>query len=252
MKPSAVLLLPVHRDDDSDISRDTLLSPLLPEQLKDAAIIGMPEDCRRSKEGATLADWCAALAAVRLLAGKEGVYTWRIPAGNLSWKAFGDMEEDVRDGFSRLLRMGVLMGSTYGSYLENALSQPNWIRDRMTGWYHTHFAQVKDMADTDRQPLPETVRALRLCAADCAAWLEAILDNLPPVLQWADALQSAAAEAQKRYEPVLDTAGQLAWMIDEAEQSGLAEENFVHRYDMEDSEAEAAMKLIDELRDKLS
>ena len=32
----------------------------------------------------------------------------------------------------------------------------------------------------------------------------------------------------------------------------MAEERFVHRYDMEDSEAEAAMKLIDEMRDKLT
>ena len=251
-KPSAVLLLPVHRDDDADISRDTLLSGRLPALLEDAALIGMPEDCRRSREGACLADWCAALAAVRLLAGRRGVYTWRVPAGNLSWQAFGDMEEDVREGFSRLLRMGVLMGSTYGTYLENALSQPSWIRDRMTGWYHTHFSDVRHLTDEERAPLPEAVKALRLCVADCAAWLVQVLDNLPPVLQWADALQAAAAEAQKQYEPVLETAGQLAWMLDEAEQSGMAEETFVHRYDMEDSEAEAAMKLIEELRDKLS
>lgn len=252
VKPSAVLLLPVYRDDDNSLAREALLSGRLGELLQNVSLIGLPEDCRRSRDGANLADWCAALSAISLLSGKTGAFTWRIPAGNLSWKAFGELGGSVKDSFTRLLRMGALMGNTYGSYLENALSQPNWIRDRMTGWYHTHFADVRNMTDEARQPLPGAVQALRLCCADCAAWIDGILENLPPVLQWADALKGAAEEAHKQYEPVLETAGQLAWMIDEAQQSGMAEERFVHRYDMEDSEAEAAMKLIEELRDKLS
>lgn len=155
------------------------------------------------------------------------------------------MEQEVQNGFSSLLRMGAMLGSTYGSYLTHAIAQPNWIRDKMTGWYRTHFAAVPQLPQSDRTAMAEAVTALETCIADCAAWLLSLLDELPLVLQWSQALDDAAQEASKHYEPVLDTAGQLAWMIDEAEQSGLADERIVHRYDMEDSEAEAAMKLIE-------
>lgn len=100
--------------------------------------------------------------------------------------------------------------------------------------------------------MADSVSAMSRCIGACAKWLLALLDELPPVLQWADAIEEAAAKAGVHYGPVLDTAGQLAWMIDEAEQSGMAEEHVVHRHDMSDSEAEAAMRTIDELRDKLS
>lgn len=141
-KPGAVLLLPVHRDDDAALYRGALETGRWRDRVGSTAMCGMPEDCRRSRGGVSLAHWCAALAAVRLLTGREGRFVWRIPAGNLSWAAFGDMEQDVRNGFTRLLKLGMMLGSTYGAYLTHALSQPNWIRDKMTGWYHTHFAAV--------------------------------------------------------------------------------------------------------------
>ena len=202
-RPSAVLTLPIYRDDSNDLARQALLEGRLDQLLDNVALIGLPEDCRRARDGANLADWCAALCAVRILAGKKGAFTWRVPAGNLSWQAFGDLEDEVRDGFTRLLRLGALMGTTYGTFLQNALTQPNWIRDRMTGWYHNHFGQVRHMEDAEREPLPQAVEALRLCCADCAAWLDSVLENLPPVLQWADALKDAADKTREAYEPVL-------------------------------------------------
>lgn len=90
-KPDAVLLLPVHRDDDAALCGRMLTSGDLEKLLGNAALLGMPEDCRHARDGVSLAYWCGALAALQLLKGREGRLLWRIPAGNLSWSAFGPM-----------------------------------------------------------------------------------------------------------------------------------------------------------------
>jgi len=252
VKPAAVLLLPAHRTDPQGDCREALLSGKLAELICDAALIGMPADCRRSTGGRHLCDWFAALAAVSLLTGRKGVYTWSIPAANMSWAAFGDQEARVRESFTALMRMAALTGMYYAVTIEHALANPNWLRDRVKGWYHTYFQEARRLDEADRKQLADEARSFRLSLLSLAGWMREILDTLPPVLQWSDALHKEAGKAREHYDEVLGTAGRLAWLIDEAEQSGLADEHFVHRYDMSDSEAEAAMKQIDVLRDTLS
>ena len=85
----AVLELPVCRKEDTSAARALLMSGQLNPLLTDICLVGMPEDCRSNTDGPNLADWMAAIAAVRLLEGMHGTVTWRVPAENLGWDAFG-------------------------------------------------------------------------------------------------------------------------------------------------------------------
>ena len=250
--PAAVLELPVHHGDDAGLCRDALLSGRL-EPLKDRLfLVGMPEDCRRSREGAHLADWLCCRAALRLLKGSRGAFTWRVPAENLHWAAFGNEASAMEESCAALLRLSALTVTATGPQLEAALESPNALRDRLHAWYHTYFSDVKQLSEEERLSWLEAARDFRELLQAWCGWMHQVLDNLPPLLRWADALESARQEASEHYEEVLTAAGRLAWQIFDAEKNGLAQETFVHRYDMADSEAEAAMKQIEELRDRLS
>lgn len=199
--------------------------------------MGMPEDCRRSGSGIHLTDWLSALATRSFVEGMHGSYSWRVPAENLSWEAFGDFGDAMKQRCNAMAKMAALLIGTYATPLEEALQEPNALRDRMTPWYRTYFADVKHMQDEERQRLLEGARAWKECLGSWCGWMYRVLDNLPPVLRWADELSRIRAEATEHYETVLTAAGQLAWLIYDAEKSGLAQESYVHRHSMEDSEA---------------
>ena len=248
----ATLLLPIAEEDNAALSRRALLSGKLETELKGLCLLGLPEDCRQAEDGgAHLADWLAASAVERQLAGQEGEFAWRVPADALRWSAFGDQAAPKRAAHESLMKMTCLLSAVYGETLENALRAPKRLRDRMTPWYSAHFGAVRKVDDAARERLAQDAHALRRLTSDYAQWMLQIQRSLPPMMRWADALREARRAAGEHYAAVLDAAGQLAWMEYEAEKSGLADEQIVHRHDMQDSEAEAALKQIADIKEKL-
>ena len=249
--PAAVLQLPVHRDEDVGLARSMLLSGRLEELLGDTCLLGMPEDCRRPGDGPHLADWLAAIMARELLEGKHGSFSWRVPAEDLRWEAFGEEADALRKDCTALARSAAMLLTAYGDPLEAALQDQASLK-KLSGWYKLFFSDVKHLEDEERRRLLEGLQAWRRSMESWCGWMYRLLDDLPPVLRWAEELSQVREEASEHYEQVLTAAGQLAFLLYDMEKSGMAQDTFIHRRDMEDNETEAALKQIESLRDRLS
>ena len=104
------------------------------------------------------------------------------------------------------------------------------------------------MSEPERADLARQLRTAMHLMADYAAWMQQVLAQLPPPMQWTKSLDDALTAAREHYLPIIEKAGQLAMLEHEAEAGGMANERFVHRHDLADSAAEAMMKQIAALR----
>lgn len=251
-KALASLLLPLWLGEKTELCKAALLSGSLERAFSSLCLTGLPEDCRLAGQGgAHLADWLAAVAAARMLGGLTGQYTWRIPAGAISWSLFGNEEETMCRRFDALMQTAILMHTQCGPRLLEVENNTGWLRDRMTPWYAAYFGDVRGMSQESRASLAQDVRALLRLLSGFGGWMHSMMLSLPAVCQWADALREGREAAEAHYAQVLEVAGHLAWMEYEAEKSGLKDERIVHRHDMSDNEGEAAMRQIGETRDEL-
>lgn len=252
-KPGASLLMPVYEGEDSELCQRILGSADLESRLSSLCLTGLPEDCRPKQQGVPqLCDWLAVYAACKQLEGLEGAHLWRIRMDSMGWSLFGEDAARWQQGYEALMQMAYLMASTYGDQLEAAISSHNRLRDRMTPWYNAHFSAVRKMNESERADLLRDVQALKRLLGAYAAWMGGMQQQLPPMMRWVEALRGARAEAEAHYQQVLDTVGQYTVLASEIQRSGMAEESVVHRHDMSDTEAEAAIKQRDALLDKLT
>lgn len=251
-KPAASLLTPVYPGEETDLCAAMLTDGALEEQLRGLCLTGFPEDCRTAASGeAQLADWLAVHAACRQLEGLEGGRAWRIRTDGLAWDMFGAEEGAWKRGYEQLTQLAYLLGAEYGDQLLAAMDSPNRLRDRMTPWYNAHFSAVRKMTDEERLTLKADLNALLRLLEGYLGWIDRVQKNLPAMMRWVDALRDARTAAEEHYQTVLEAAGQYAWLDWEIDRSGMAEERVVHRHDMKDTEAEAAMKRLDRLKEKI-
>ena len=252
-KPCAAMLLPFRTEDDDGLCRAALMSGGLDERLSAAVVVGMPECARvAGAQGAHLVEWLAALGGAAMLRGeRQGMTTWALPEDEVSWQLFGPAGETLRRCYDGALRAAGMMNALYGPQLCAALSSRSWLRDRMLTWYNRHFDAARRLDEAGQNALIQDVRALMALYGGLATWLSQVQTNLPMDMRWPGAMHRAAAEAEEHYGRVLELAGQVAWLRFEAERSGMAEERFVHRHSMEDSEAEATLRQIEEMQNHL-
>lgn len=252
-KPCAALLLPVSAGDGEELCHAALLSGNLDERLRAAFAVGMPEGWRMSEHtGAHLTDWLTALEGIRLLQDQRtGVFAWAMPEGAVSWKIFGGDAEHVQRCYDGALRASGMMNALYGPQLCAALASRNWLRDRMLTWYARHFDAARKLEDEEQAALIQDVQSLMAVYGDLAAWLLQVQECMPITMRWSQAVKKAEAEAEAHYAQVMELAGQIAWLRFEAERSGMVFERFVHRHSMQDSEAEATMRQIEEMQSHL-
>ncbi len=272
-KPDASLLLPVGQGQETALCRQMLGSGVLEERLGSVCLTGLPEDCRGAGDSSGLCAWLAAMGAARLCEGAtrafekvaqssertaqscngtEGTFVWSVPCDVAQWRNEAGEAFDFLPRFDALLKAACLMAGTFGPQLRTALSAPNRLLDRMTPWYNAHFSAVHAMDAAQRQALLDDAEALMRFMAAYGVWMEQVNEGFPPIIRQYGALREAQAEAAAHYAHVLDTAGQIAWLKFEVERSGLAQERFVHRHDMTDSEAEATLRQIEDLQEKLA
>lgn len=252
-KPSATLLLPVYAGESSDLCERILNTADLESRLSSLCLLGLPEDCRPKTHGdAQLCDWLAVYAACKQLNGMEGSRLWRIRIDSIHWDVFGDDAACWQQGYDALMQMAYLLAGVYGDQLTAAIGAHNRLRDRMTPWYNAHFSAVRKMSDSEREDLLADVEAFKRLLGGYCAWMRQMQQNLPPMMRWAEALRDARTEAEAHYQQVLDVVGQYTWLALEIQRSGMEDEHIIHRYDMRDTEAEAAIKKRDALLDQIT
>lgn len=239
-----------------------MFSPLLP--LPDLAVqcdavyrLGLPEGNRDAgaAESARLCDWLAVLCAEDACRREEGAparRTMGASGGAFSWADFGEDGDALRLSYGRLLKCAALMRLALSPALEQYLSQPNFLRDRVNGWYAGIFGKARKGAPEKREALLGQLRAVMRLLNGYQQWIQQITDTMPPQMRYAAHISALRRAAEHNYLLVVELAGQLRELEYAAQVSGMAEEKIVHRYSMEDSEAEQLMKRIEAERDKLS
>lgn len=187
---------------------------------------------------------CCADSFFRSEVPAKGMMTYRVAAGKLGWESFPGA---YRVCFGSLMKTAAAFRLTFEPAIRRGLTSPKWLRDKLIGWYAGYFRGVQKMDESQRQlMLAELDTACELLNG-FMAWMAEMLRNLPPLLRSSGAMEEARKAAEDNYRQYIETAGQLAVMMKEAEASGMLEEKVVHRHDMEDNEAEQLQKVFQQM-----
>ena len=187
---------------------------------------------------------CCADSFFRSEVPAKGMMTYRVAAGKLGWESFPGA---YRVCFGSLMKTAAAFRLTFEPAIRRGLTSPKWLRDKLIGWYAGYFRGVQKMDESQRQlMLAELDTACELLNG-FTAWMAEMLRNLPPLLRSSGAMEEARKAAEDNYRQYIETAGQLAMMVKEAEASGMLEEKVVHRHDMEDNEAEQLQKVFQQM-----
>lgn len=174
----------------------------------------------------------------------QGMMTYRVASGKLGWESFPGA---YRVCFGSLMKTAAAFKLTFEPVIRRGLTSPKWLRDKLIGWYAGYFRQAQKMDEGQRQAMLAELDTAGTLLNGFMTWMGEMLRNLPPVLRSSGAMEEARKAAEDNYRQYIETAGQLAVMMKEAEASGLLEEKVVHRHDMEDNEAEQMQKIFQQM-----
>ena len=209
---------------------------------------------RGGENAAHLTQWLAVRCADSFLGADhppEGVTVYRAAAGRLGWESFGEDSKRYRLGYGRLIKTAALFRMTLTPVIRRGITTPQWLRDRLIGWYSAYFGVSRRIPEAQRAGILETLETTSALLDSSLTWMEEVLSTLPPALRSAGAVEQARETAEAHYRQVLEMASQLRVMEQEALQSGMAEEKAVHRHDMADTEAERMQRTIATMRDNV-
>ncbi len=135
-----------------------------------------------------------------------------------------------------------------GPQVEKRLEHPFILRDRLWGWYAHFFRKV----GRDRSvPLDDVACVTRLMRV-ALLWMGSLMHTLPPEMTHAAQLGKAREEAWSHYQELVELAGQLAMLDDDAQQSEAFEEGRVYRDAVDDdSESIQAGRRIDAVQQEI-
>lgn len=190
---------------------------------------------------------CCADSFFRAEVPPMGLMTYRVASGKLGWESF---PAAYRVCFGSLMKAAAAFRLTFEPVIRRGVTSPVWLRDKMIGWYAGYFRQAPKMDEDQRNALLADLDHAMALLNGFIAWMSDVLRNMPPLLRSTSAMEQARQEAADNYRQYIETAGQLAVMIREAEQSGLMQEKAVHRHDMEDNEAEKMQKIFQQMEAK--
>ena len=215
-------------------------------------VLGLSEsDCASAEPGqANLVEGlavCCADSFFRAETPAKGMMTYRAANGKLGWESFPGA---YRVCFGSLMKTAAAFRLTFEPVIRRGLTAPKWLRDKLIGWYAGYFRQAQKMDEAQRQAMLEELDAAYELLNGFAAWMRQVLRNLPPLLRSSGAMEEARKAAEDNYRQYIETAGQLAVMMKEAEDNGMLEEKVVHRHDMEDNEAEKLQKIFQQMEER--
>lgn len=212
-------------------------------------LLGCSEsDCASADEKtANMVEWLAACCAdsyFRAESPAAGLMSYRVGSGRLGWESF---PAAYRVCYGSLMKAAAAFRLTFEPVIRRGVTSPKWLRDKLIGWYAGYFRQVQKMEENQRREVLAELDTVMAVLEGCLTWMSQVLRSLPPLLRSTGAMEEARAAAADNYRQYIETAGQLAVMIREAEASGLMEEKVVHRHDMEDNEAEKMQKIFQQM-----
>ncbi|MBR2719475.1 MAG: hypothetical protein IKB78_09300 [Clostridia bacterium] len=198
-------------------------------------------DCPNLVEGLAA---CCADSFFRSEVPARGMMTYRVASGKLGWESFPGA---YRVCLGSLMKAAAAFRLTFGPAIRRGLTSPQWLRDKLIGWYAGYFRGVQKMDEPQRQMMLTELDTACELLNGFIAWMSGMLRNLPPLLRSSGAMEEARKAAEDNYRQYIETAGQLAVMMKEAETSGMLGEKVVHRHDMEDNEAEQMQKIFQQM-----
>ena len=85
----------------------------------------------------------------------------------------------MREGFGGLMQAALAFRLDMGEVIRRGVTDPRWLRDKLTPWYARHFMAVRRMAPEERERLLTQVNALARLLKDYEDWLGGIIATLP-------------------------------------------------------------------------
>ena len=252
---AAVVLLPYFRGEEHQLASAKAMLRQWAEDGLCATVyaLGLPQSAYLTAEEGhqqpRMPEWLAAPCAIDFLAaGRKGHYGWRVPFDHFGWDAFGDRAQIMREGFGGLMQAALAFRLDMGEVIRRGVTDPRWLRDKLTPWYARHFMAVRRMAPEERERLLTQVNALARLLKDYEDWLGGIIATLPPQLRSGSAMDAALTASEENYTQLMRLSAQLTVAQAEAERSGLATEQMVHRGERTSTEADQVQEALDKTR----
>ncbi len=251
---SAVALLPA-TDGENARNAQAALHELAEEDLCGAVcVLGIPR-CARAEQapsGSALTDWLAVYCMDMLLhrpTALRGVFTVRSAEGPVDWSLFGKAEGRYRLAYGRLFKAALAWRDVVGPEVTRRLAHPFFLRDALFGWYARFFRRVKE----NRTALAEDAACIRRLMGLCLAWLNGMSRAMPAELRYATALADIRQDARQHYQELVQQAGKVALMEEDARQARESGHDPVYRGGEErESEEEANIRLLADARATLA
>lgn len=219
---------------------------------KTVYLLGTSEsDCASANPAsANLVEWlacCCADSFFRADVPPTGLMTYRVAAGRLGWESF---PAAYRVCFGSLVKTAAAFCLTFEPVIRRSLPSPSWLRDRLRGWYASYFRQAASEDEAFRAELLQDLDCAMALLRGCLGWMSDILRSVPPLLRSSSAMEQARQAAAENYRQYIDVAGQLAILRQEAKESGLLDEKFVHRSSAEADEADRLQAIFQQMDEK--
>ena len=213
---AAVVLLPYFRGEEHQLASAKAMLRQWAEDGLCATVyaLGLPQSAYLTAEEGhqqpRMPEWLAALCAIDFLAeGRKGSYGWRVPFDHFGWDAFGDQARVMRERFGGLIQAALAFRLEMESVIRRGVTDPRWLRDKLTPWYARHFMAVRKMAPEEREALSARVDTLTRLLKDYEDWMGGIIATLPPQLRSGSAMDAALKASEDNYTQLMRLSAQL-------------------------------------------
>lgn len=248
-KPSGVFCEQMETGSNSALFSHMLSSGKVTLQLNNVCLTAWPVDCRTVHGQESLLEMLAIIGLEELIGGRKGFFTMQATVGDDGIGSFGNYAEKLLlngSGFlkSAWLTMSEVMPSLQMAAKAKQLPRQNWYKAHFYAW-NNYDPQILETVAEDLAALSRTIR-------DTVDELILIRENVPGAISAAEQMTASFKEAEAKYDEFLELAGRCAYMNHEVRRSGISEDEYVHRYNMEDSEDEQTLKTLRSAEEKLS
>ncbi len=230
----------------ADFAGETACSAVCLLGLPCSSHTAVPPDC------AHLTDWLAVYCMDVLLhrpTWPQGLFTVQTEAGPLSWGIFGKAAGRYRLAYGRLMKAAAAWNHVIAPAVVRRLQHPFFLRDNLFGWYAHFFRKAGWRRETCLDDVDRLTRLMQVVLI----WMGGLMHSLPPEMTHGEAFARARGEAQEHYQALVELAGQLTMLDDEAQLAEVYEEGRVYRRQEEEAESESVLtgRRIDAVRQEM-
>lgn len=250
----AVLLAATSNYEDPAQARQALAEFARDEICDAVCVLGLPRSSCPAVHGdyARLTDWLAVYCLDMLLhrpQWPQGVFTVQAPQGELTWDVFGKAAPRYRLAYGRLIKTAAAWDAMIGPQVEKRLRRPNFLRDRLFGWYPHFFRRAGNLREICLADAACLTRLMRTALL----WLGGVMRSLPPEMTHAAEMAQAIQAGEEHYRSLTELVGQLALLDEDTQRTEIYEEARVYRNRQEqDGETERNLQRIDGVKREIA